>query len=74
MPDTIPTWDEIVQKFAWDNPAVYNAIYTQSKHNLSDDEMFRTLIWVLLDENAHYKRVLGNYIKNHPSWFVNIQV
>ena len=74
MTDTIPTWDEIVRKWAWDNPAVYNALHARSRYGLSDDAMYRMLIAMLLDENTHYKRVLKNYISNHPSWFVNIQV
>lgn len=74
MTDTIPTWDEIVQKYAWDNTTVYRVMHAQRVHGMSNDAMYRMLIVLLLDENTHYKRVLENYIDNHPSWFANIQV
>lgn len=70
----IPTKDELISKWAWEKPLIYQAIHLQSLENLSDEEMYRFIIAALLDENAYYHRVIERYTSNHVSPIVRINV
>lgn len=63
--EKILTRDEIVSKYAANNPIVYAVLSIQLQCNLTDDEIYRLLIANLLNENDHLTKVVNNYLQKY---------
>lgn len=62
----IPTKEDILRRWGYDDPLIHACFQAQTQHNLTDDELYRLIIQALADRHVHMQAQLLRAYQTPP--------